>query len=295
MDVRQLKYFVAIAREGQITRAAKRLNIEQPPLSRQLKLMEDELGVKLFDRSGKRLVLTTAGERLREKAEALLLQLDATIQEIKEIDEGISGVLSVGSVVSCISLLPKQIEQFRAKFPQVTFKIFEGDHFYLGEQLEKRTVELIVARLPFEAMANPKQYGVLKLPSDPFVAVIPSSWTQFSSDQAINMNNLADVPLLTLKSEKTTQMHEQFVRECNKHGFEPNIICECSSVAIIMALVAEGIGATVFPKSVMSSFPSGVVRMLDIRDADFQSDVGIVWLKDRYLSKGARAFIEGFA
>lgn len=294
MDMRQLKYFLAIAQEGQVTRAAKLLNMEQPPLSRQLKHMEEELGVRLFDRNRMRLKLTAAGELLVQKAEMLLNQLDETIKEVKELEEGVRGVLSIGSVVSCISLLPRQIELFREKYPEVTYKISEGDHFYLGEQLEKREIELVIARLPFEAQSQPKQYSILPLPSDPFVAVIPSSWAQYSGDQTISMRELASFPFLTLKTDKTTRMHEQVVDECKRHGFEPNIICECSSVAIIISLIAQGIGATVFPKSVISSFPTTVVKMLDIQDADFQSGVGILWLKDRYLSKSAQRFIDSF-
>ncbi|BBH20496.1 HTH-type transcriptional regulator BsdA [Paenibacillus baekrokdamisoli] len=294
MDMRQLKYFITIAEEGQVTRAAKLLNMEQPPLSRQLKLMEEELGVLLFDRNGKRLKLTDAGELLKQKAELLLLQFNETIKEVKEREEGVRGVLSIGAVVSCISLLPKQIKQYRERFPRVTFKILEGDHFQLGEQLEKRTLDLVLARLPFEALEYPAQYSILPLPSDPFVAVMPSDWTPYTGDQTISMRELAQFPFLTLKTDHTTRMHEQVVNEYRRQGFEPNIICECSSVAIIMALIAEGIGVTVFPKSVIASFPTTIVKMLNIEDADFQSEVGILWLKDRYLPKSAQHFIDSF-
>lgn len=294
MDMRQMKYFLAIAREGQVTRAAKQLNMEQPPLSRQLKLMEEELGVRLFDRTSKRLNLTDAGELLRQRAEILLAQFDETLREVKEMEEGVRGVLSLGSVVSCISLLPHRIQLFREIYPQVTFKILEGDHVYLGELLQKRVIELVVARLPFEALTHIDHYEVLPLPSDPYVAVIPSSWTPQIGKTTVRMKELAPFPFLTLKTDKTTRMHEQVMNECKRHGFEPNIICECSSVAIIMSLVASGIGATIFPKSVMSSFPVSVVQMLDIEDADFQSEVGIVWLKDHYLSKSAQRFIDSF-
>lgn len=289
-----MKYFVATAREGQVTRAAKSLHIEQPPLSRQLKLIEEELGVQLFDRSGKRLKLTPAGERLRQMAELLIVQLDETIREVKEIGQGLRGVLSVGSVVSCFSLLPRRIERYRAKYPQVTFKISEGDHYFLGEQLEQGAIELIVARLPFEAMNDPARYGIMPLPSDPFVALIPDSWTNFPKQGSIAMRDLAPHPLLALKSANTKQMHEQFVAECLRHGFQPEIICECSSVAVILSLIAEGIGAAVLPESVMRSFPTERIRTLAIADANFFSDVGIVWLKGRYLSKAAERFIESF-
>ncbi|WP_433943249.1 LysR family transcriptional regulator [Paenibacillus sp. SN-8-1] len=294
MDLRQMRYFLAIAKEGQITKAAKQLNMEQPPLSRQLKLMELELGVTLFDRSGKTLRLTPSGELLRERSESLLLQFNETIKEVKEHNEGIQGSLSIGSVVSCISLLPRPIELFREEYPLVTFKIMEGDHFLLGDQLVKGMIELIVARLPFEANLN-EQFEVLPLPSDPYVAVVPSASFPIDGADTMNMRELANLPFLTLKTDQTTRMHEQVLQECRRHGFEPNIICECSSVAIIIALVAAGIGATVLPESVMSAFPIPQIRTMQLSDAHFQSDVGLVWLKERYLTKSARRFIERFA
>jgi DNA-binding transcriptional LysR family regulator len=294
MDIRQLRYFVTIAHEGQITRAAKQLNIEQPPLSRQLRLMEEELGVLLFERMGKRLKLTDAGELLRRKAELLLFQYEETIREVKENEEGLRGVLSIGAVVSCIALLPQHIKKFRAEFPQVTYKIVEGDHFYLGELLEQRKIELIVTRLPFEAMSDAQQYAILPLPSDPYVVVIPSSWTDYAGRTAIQMKELVNVPLITLKTDQTTQMHERVVSECRRFGVEPNFICECSSVAIAMSLIAAGIGATVFPKSVISTYSSDTLHMLDIVDADFESEMAIVWLQNRQISRRALRFIDGF-
>ncbi|PWW05272.1 DNA-binding transcriptional LysR family regulator [Paenibacillus cellulosilyticus] len=295
MDFRQLRYFLAIAEAGQITRAAKALNMEQPPLSRQLKQMERELGVTLFDRSGKQLTLTHAGEVLRERAESVIRQLHESLQEVKEVEEGVSGFLAIGAVVSCVSLLPRAIERYREKYPQVTFKISEGDHYQLGEALAKRSIELVVARLPFEfAEESPYEYDELRLPSDPFVAVIPSKLQPDQKQSSITLAALADYPFLTLKTDQTIGMHKQVMSEFRKSGLTPNIICECSSVAIILSLVAAGIGATVLPKSVVAMSPIDSLRMLRIEDAEFQSEVGIVWLKDRYLSKSARHFIEQY-
>ncbi|SFT26837.1 LysR family transcriptional regulator [Paenibacillus sp. BC26] len=294
MDFRQLKYFLAIAQEKQITRAAKLLHMEQPPLSRQLMLMEDELGAQLFERSRTQLTLTAAGRLLKDRAESLLLQLDETMKEVKELELGVRGTLSLGAVVSCVSILPGPIQQLREKFPQVTFKIAEGDHYLLGEMLERRSIELVISRLPFEAHLLPNKLDMLPLPSDPYVALMPAAWASPGRGNDISIEELAQYPQLTLKTDKTIKMHEQVVNEFRRHGFEPNIICECSSVAIIMSLIAAGIGATVFPKSVISSFPSGDVITLPIRDADFQSEVGILWLKDQLLSKRAQHFIECF-
>lgn len=294
MDLRQLRYFLAVAEEGQVTSAARRLNMEQPPLSRQMKLLEKELGVTIFDRSGKRLTLTHAGELLRRRADELLHQFQETIEEVRELDEGAHGILSIGSVVSCFSLLPQRIERFHELYPRVTFKIHEGDHFLLGEQLEKRNLELILARLPFEAANEPNRYAVLRLPPDPFVVLLPSSWPQTSEDRKMEIGTLAQYPFLSLKSDQTTGMHDLVLRTFRESGHEPHILCECSSVAIILALVAAGIGATILPQSVLTSFPLTSIVMHELTHTPFYSEVGLVWIKDRYLSKSARNFIETF-
>jgi len=294
MDIRQLRYFLAIASEGQITRAAKRLHMEQPPLSRQLKQMEDELGVVLFDRKGKELRLTHAGELLRQKAESLLLQFHESIKEVKELDEGIRGMLAIGAVVSCTALLPPKIKRFHERYPNVTFKIREGDHFLLGELLNQRSIEVVVTRLPFESVSGPQAYDVMQLPSDPFVAVVPRAWLGRFAPGAVSVAELSDYPFLTLKTDKTIGMHERVLDQFRQSGAEPPILCECSSVAIALALVSAGIGLTILPKSVMTSSSLPDIATLPIAETGFQSEVGIVWLKDRYLSKSALHFIDMF-
>ncbi len=302
MDLRQLRYFLTVAEEGQVTSAAKRLQMEQPPLSRQMKLLEQELDVTLFDRGGKRMTLTRAGELLRVRAEQLLGQLRETVKEVQELDEGIHGVLSIGAVVSCVSLLPGPIRRFRRQYPEVTFKILEGDHFLLAEQMEKRAIELVIARLPFEAAAaDPDRYKMLELAPDPFVAILPSSWTPDAPDpekpaaeRTIGMSEIARYPFISLKTDQTTGMHAKVLNEFRHAGLEPLVLCECSSVAISLALVAAGIGVTILPKSVTASFPLAGIETCIIADTDFHSEIGLVWLKDRYLSKSAREFIDTF-
>lgn len=294
MDVRQLNYFLAIAKEEQITRAAQVLHMEQPPLSRQLKLMEEELGVTLFDRNGKQMKLTQAGEVLQRRAESLLHDLNEAVKEVKDIENGLQGTLSIGSGFSCISLLPLKIGDFNQKHPRVTFKILEGDHSTLTQYLEHRNVELVLTRLPFETKYDSDKYIIKRLPSDPFVAVVPRQWNCFTLGHSISLKQLADIPFLALKSDKTIMIHERIANECRRFGFELNITCECPSVAIIIALVVAGIGATILPKSVMTSFQIPDIQILDIYDTSFQSEVGIVWLQNRYLSKSAQTFIDIF-
>lgn len=294
MDIRQLRYFLAVAEEGQVTRAARKLNMEQPPLSRQLRMMEEELGVDLFDRSGRRMTLTPAGERLRSRAEQLLRLFGEIVTEVKELHEGITGTLSIGAVVSCVSLLPPRIKQFRETYPGVTFKIMEGDHELLGDRLSRRAVELVVARLPFEAPDVDHGYEIFPLPSEPFEAVIPEDWLPHPAPGGIRMRELAEWPFLTLRTDRTKAMHERIVSECRRHGFEPRIIAECSSVAVISSLLSAGLGVALLPRSVLAAFPLAGTKTIRLADSSLSSEVGILWLKDRYLSRSARLFIDSF-
>lgn len=315
MDVRQLRYFLTVAEEGQITSAAKKLHMEQPPLSRQMRLIEEELGVALFDRSGKRLRLTPAGERLRERSAALLRQLEETMAEVRELDEGVGGVLSVGAVVSCTSLLPGPLGRFRRLYPNVGFKLSEGDHHFLAEGLDRREIELAVARLPFEAPGGAARFEIRPLPSDPIVALLPAGARFRAEDGArgrvgpgpslpgdegsgggagaepLSLAELAAYPLVSLKTDRTVVMHETIMRAFAAAELQPRVLCECASVAIALTLVAHGFGAALLPKSVMSTFPRAGIECRPIRDADLLSEVGLVWLKDRYLTRAARRLI----
>lgn len=292
MDIRQLRYFLAIVEEGQITRAAKMLNMEQPPLSRQLQLMERELGVALFNRLGKSLQLTEAGELLRQRAADLVGQFDETLTRVKELDAGTAGVLSVGAVVSCTSLLPPAIVRLRRLYPGLVFKLREGDHHHLAGQLETREIELVVTRLPFESAFRSDHYTVMPLPSDPFVAFVPEEWTALRNRTEVALRELAETPLLSLKTDRTTRMHEAVLQQFARNGLKPRFVCECASVALVLTLVASGIGAAILPRSALSAATIPSVRRLDIPDLELESETGVVWLKNRRLSGRARRFAD---
>jgi DNA-binding transcriptional LysR family regulator len=111
----------------------------------------------------------------------------------------------------------------------------------------------------------------------------------------MGMDELAQHPYLSLKSAHTTGMHERVLKAFRDAGQEPRILCECSSVTIILSLVAAGIGAAILPKSVLTTFPLPSIRMFELDCEPFYSEVGLIWIKDRYLSKSARHFIEVFS
>ncbi|MDQ6422022.1 LysR family transcriptional regulator [Paenibacillus sp. LHD-117] len=293
MELRQLRYFLAIANEGQVTRAAQVLNMAQPPLSQSLKSLEDELGVILFERNGRRMLPTQAGELLRTRAETIIHLVNETAQEMKELHEGVSGVLRIGSARSCSPFLPARIQQFRRAYPRMKFRLWEGDPNGLTQRIEKREIDLGLIRLPLETDYDPGMFTIRKLKEEPFVAVLPPEWDPDPSAIGIRLSDLSDKPFILLQSEKSTGTYDIVTGACEALGFTPNVVCECSSISSILAMVREGLGVTVLHEASVADQPHSL-HIKRLTDAPIQSEVALIHLKDRILPRSVQLFIETF-
>ncbi|PFS66674.1 LysR family transcriptional regulator [Bacillus cereus] len=288
MDIRKLRYFTVIAEEKQLTRAAQRLHMAQPPLSRQLSLLEQELSVSLFERNGRNMHLTEEGKILYTKAKNIIQQLEETITEIKDTGEGLRGNLSIGAFHSCIPFLSEKIRYFQDNYPHVNLKIWEGGPLYLIEQLENRNIELAILRAPF----NEDVFSSISLSKEPFVLVMPAKWELYHSQLPIPLTELSHIPLLLLHKDTENSYHQLVIDECKNLGIQLNIACECPDSAFILMLIMTGIGASILPKSAVSHIPQEFIKIVDVMDFPYQSESSIIWLKDRKLSKRAQRFIE---
>ncbi|MBD8137695.1 LysR family transcriptional regulator [Bacillus sp. CFBP 13597] len=289
MDIRQLKYFVTIAEEGKITTAAKKLNIAQPPLSRQLKQMEEELGVILFDRDNKSLNLTLEGERLLLRAKELLNKLDETMVEVQELRKDASGILSVGSNLYCASLILSKVVDIREKNPGLTFKVWEGETIHLIKMLSKRQIEIAITNSPI----TEKSISQMTLKSDPYVLVLPKKWTWSGSEQC-RLEEIIDLPLILLRPNYGLGAYGQIVNEFQRLDLEPNILCECQDLIMLLGLVSSGFGATILPLSLLSLHSLGGLRVIQLKDQTLISEPKVIWRKNSYLSKAAKEFLKLF-
>lgn len=287
MNLKRLGYFVTIVEEGQITRAANKLHMAQPPLSQQLKLLEEELGVLLFERIGRKLALTEPGKVLYKKSKILLTQYEESFIEVKEVAKGMRGVLSIGSVKSCFSYIPERLRYFREKYPEITFTLKEGDTFRMTEYLRTREIEIAIVRLPLEM----EGFSSIPLPADSFVLVAPKNW---SEKETIKMNEIKDLPLMLLHRVSGVGLYELVIGECRNHGYEPTIVCECPDADMLLSLVYKEVGYAILPKSTVSIQLAKDLQVIEIADCNIQSDATVIWLKDRYLSQSARRFLETF-
>ncbi|GEN47064.1 LysR family transcriptional regulator [Alkalibacillus haloalkaliphilus] len=289
MDFKRLKYFHTIATEGQITKAAKKLHIQQPPLSKSLKDLETELGVTLFDRQSRKLVLTEAGEVLYKKVELLFSQIDDTVTEVKDIEEGYRGQLAVGCVKTCFSYIPKRLKQFRSQYPDVSFRLKEGDSYALAEHLLNHELDFAIIRLPLDLQA----FESRPLREENYVAVLPQEW-EVPNSESITMEELSNLPLMLLHRISGVGQYEVILEKFKKHDLTPKIILDCPDVDMIIDLVRSGIGGTIIPESTFQHKDLDGVKMLAIADENIYSESALIWLKDRYLTKSARRFLELF-
>lgn len=193
MEIRVLRYFLAVVREEGINRAAEVLHITQPTLSRQLSQLEDEVGVKLFHRGAKKITLTNEGILLRRRAEEILALVDRTEQELVEQDELVEGRIVIGGgELAAMQELPEIIQSFREKYPLVTFDIFTGNADLVKEQMEKGLIDIGVLLEPidmekfdFIRLKGKEQWAVLMRPDDPL-----------AEKESISAKDLENAPLI---------------------------------------------------------------------------------------------------
>lgn len=299
MELRRIKYFVSIVEEGNISLAAKKLNMAQPPLSQQLKLFEEELDTKLFERNTRKLILTDEGKFLYEKSLEILEMIDRTRQEMNEISSGISGTLNIGTIPSLgAELMPEKIKDFHNKYPKIEFQVWEGDPNRIMELIEKRIIELGIVRLPIDK----EVFESISLPDEPMVAAMSKNMEFNNDPHFINLEDLKDKPLMLLRRLQGTSPYNQslydpnmFKNACNEHGFEPNIICESNSLMPLLNWANYDIGIAITPRSAEKLIPDSKLIFKQIINPDIMArPSALIWLKDRYLSTVAKKFIEYF-
>lgn len=286
MDIRQLRYFLAIAEQGQITSAAKRLNMAQPPLSQQLKLLEDELGVKLVERGSRKIELTDAGQILRNRAEQILELTDATVKELKDFSSGVQGTLSIGAVSSSgATLLPDRIYKFHKSYPGINFEIWEGNTYRILEILNSGIIEIGIVRTPF----NIQSFESICLPREPMVAAINSNLYWDEHKEYIHLSELANKPLIIYR-----RFEKLITEACEKAGFEPNILCKTDDARSTLLWADSGIGIAIVPKVALKLINSTNLRYKKIDGPSLETQIAAIWMKNRYLSTAARHFLEYF-
>lgn len=277
--------FLAIVEEGNLTKAADKLHLAQPYLSQMLKLLEDELGVKLIERTTRKFQVTEAGKMLTYRAKQILDLSEKTIKELKDFNEDNKGTLSIGCVSSVIETLIKKIYDFNKRYPNINFEIRQCNTDEILELLKRSIIEIGIVRSPL----NSDIFESICLPLEPMVAVSSNQVNLNNDENYISLKDLADKPLLVLR-----KFEKDIANLFYKMGFEPRILCKIDDTRPILLLAELGMGIAIVPRDLTNLIPSTNLKIIEIRELPLNTGTIIAWMKNRYLSSVARHFLETF-
>ena len=263
MELRQLSYFTTIVNEGNISQAAKKLNISQPPLSHQMKLLEAELGVTLFERGSRRIRLTPAGKTFYDRALAILDLSQAARTELTAQKQEIQGIVRLGIISSAVEFVTRHyLAPFRRSYPKALFELHESNSYHLLDLLHSNQIDLAVIRTPFAKAGLEMQ----TLPPEAFLAIgremiwshyqecpnalltdIPASEPQKShTPTSLPLSALTRAPLILYR-----RWQPLILGYFEEQALEPNIVCIADDARTALLWASEGLGIALAPESAL--------------------------------------------
>ena len=259
MELRQLRYFTTLAEELNFTRAAERLHISQPPLSAQIAQLEDELGVRLFDRSSRRVELTEAGATFLRDVRIIQARLKEATQRVRHVDAGLAGRLEVGlSGSHFLGPLPGLIGRLAVTHPDIRVTLNEMAPNDQLEALREQRIDLSISR---QSIEDELLYS-RRLWPDPLLVALPPGH-DLAKHKRIRLAQLADERFVMLRRETST-FAERIFRACATHGFSPLVEQTVAEVPAQLSLVMAGLGIALVPTSTSAYQP----RALEFRPLD---------------------------
>jgi len=285
MELRVLKYFVTVAEELNITRAAEKLNISQPPLSSQIKNLEDELDTVLFIRGKRHLQLTDSGKLLYRHAKEILSLSDKTANEVRLMGKQMNGTIAIGLVEgSAPNIASRWIESFIRNYPEVKFRIMDGNSEELIERLRSGLINLAVITSPCDqTLLHSFKVGQEKMTAfmskDNPLAQLPGDTLELSA--------LKGQPLIVPSRESINDMMFEWFKEI---GSEPKIVCKMDNYLDVAALAGCNVGISIFPKT--SYVLNQEIVAKEIVNSGRYVEYLFVWLKGKPLPMADEIFID---
>lgn len=276
MELRHLRYFVAVAEELHFNRAAERLHIAQPPLSQQIKQLETELGVELFHRRTKRQVqLTEAGQVLLQATYPILAQLDQAICDTQRAGRGETGSLTIGFTSSVVyDVLPAILHRFRQHFPQVDLVLQELTTTQQEEALHNQRIEVGFCHLPLKD-ASLVSETILE---EPLVVVLPATHP-LATEPILSVCSLVDESFILFPRHLGPGLYDQIVSFCKQANFSPKVMQEAIQMQTIIGLISAEMGVALVPASLQNLQRAGVVYK-PLQEAMPQVETAVVWRSD---------------
>lgn len=260
MEIRHLRYFLAVAEAGHMTRAAERLGIQQPPLSLQIKALETELGVPLFHRHPKGVALTDAGRLFQAEARRLVDDMAAMQQRMACVARGELGVLNVGftSSAAAHAFTPEALRACRRAWPGITLSIREDHAAGITEAVEAGRLHCGLIRVP---VSQPDGLTFETLLSEPVVVALPRDHALARRADALSLADLRGEGFILVRQPGAPGLYANLLALCEAQGVRPRIAAEVERMVTSLNLVAAGAGIAVVPASMAGLHPHAVVYL----------------------------------
>ncbi|UJC14138.1 LysR family transcriptional regulator [Pseudomonas aeruginosa] len=258
MQLRHLRYFIAVAEELHFGRAAERLGISQPPLSQQIQALEEEIGARLFERTNRRVELTDAGRLFLDESRQVLAQVDKAVLLARRAHLGELGELKIGFTSSApfTSTIPSSIHAFRKAYPDVHLDLQEMSSRQVLKALLEESLQVGVIR----PLALPDAVHWVELFREPLVAVLRADHPLAAgSEDGLAIAALAEEPFVFFPRSYGTGLYDQVIALTRQAGFSPRIAQEASEAMTIIGLVSAGLGVSILPASFRRTRVDGVV------------------------------------
>jgi DNA-binding transcriptional LysR family regulator len=285
VELRHLRYFVAVAEELHFGKAAQRLHIVQPALSKQISLLEKELGVQLLERTKRHVQLTDAGTAFLEDARRTIAHAELAVERAHLAGRGETGVLRIGFIAPVLyQLLPRILRVYRTHFPGVRLRLREVSNRAAIEGVAGGHLDIAFVRLPIEddlrlcCESVSDEPVVIALPADHDLAGLPE----------IDLRSLAGESFVMISRSQEPELYDHYVGWCLEAGFSPRVVHEVDRTHVAVGLVAGGLGAAFVPTCAMTMPHPGVVY-LPLREPSPRLVMGALWR-----SEGGSSVLAGF-
>ncbi|MEU1663080.1 LysR family transcriptional regulator [Streptomyces sparsogenes] len=276
LPLQQLHAFVVLAEELHFGHAAARLGIAQPPLSQQIRRLEDKVGHALFSREPGRVTLTPAGRELLPAARRALTDLTDGLAAARAVGSGRTGLLRIGFAASlALTVLPGLLRTFRQRFPGVHLDIHEMTSAPQIAALHDKTIDIGLLREP---PADETELGFWTVLDEPFVAVLPATHP-LAAQRVVELGQLAESPFVLLPRAVGPQLYDQITGLCTAAGFTPRIAQHAVEWQTVCALVETGLGVSLAPASIRRIRLKGVA-FRRVKPGTARTRIAVAWRKD---------------
>ncbi len=286
MDYDQLASFLEVAKLQSFSRAAEKIFRTQPAISAQIRLLEQECGEKLFDRSGKKVVLTPAGEILSRYAQKLLGLQKEALQTIAELNQSPRGKLHIGAnEATCLYVLPKTFARFKQLYPLVQISIYRNFSHKIVQKVQENAVDLGIVTLP----QTTNNMEVIPVFRDEVQVVVPKNHA-LAKKRSATAAEFAQYPLILPKTGHTRVVIDRLLRDFREHL---QISMELASVETIKKFVGAGLGISLISRTYAHpEVAAGILKLIPLEGQKIYRELGLIYRRDRYLSLPAKVFIE---